>query len=107
MRLQFYVRFHTEYGQSLWLTGNTTSLQDSSNSGNAIAMNYLSEEYWQVSIELPAGECALDDIQYHYLLLTKEGEWISEGATERSIPVPKKRNYRNPPDRYLEPCRGI
>lgn len=90
MRLQFYVRFHTEYGQSLWLAGNTSSLQKGDGPEKAIAMNYFNEDYWELGLDLADDDLSPDEIEYHYILLTKDGEWVSEGVTKRTVPSTRK-----------------
>ncbi len=40
MKLQFYLRFHTEYGQSLWISGNADELGND-DAAKALPMEYL------------------------------------------------------------------
>ena len=50
MKLQFYLRFHTEPGQSLWITGNSAELGND-DPNNALPMEFLNEEFWQANVE--------------------------------------------------------
>ena len=52
MYLQFFLRFHTEFGQSLWISGNTEEL-GMDVPANAIPMVYLDDEFWQATIQMP------------------------------------------------------
>lgn len=51
MRLQFYLRFHTQVGQSLWISGNAEELGND-DPQQALALEYLNEEFWQATIEI-------------------------------------------------------
>ena len=51
MKLQFYLRFHTQVGQSLWISGNTEELGNQE-PARAVPMEFLNEEFWQFSLEL-------------------------------------------------------
>ena len=92
MRLQFFVRFHTEFGQQLWLTGNHAPLQGTDGQPG-IPMNYLNEDFWELTVELTADQLNdWSDWRYQYLLLNKDGEWVSEPTMDR--PLPALRNSR-------------
>jgi 4-alpha-glucanotransferase len=85
MKVQFYLRFHTSFGQSLLISGNTDELgNDDSNA--AIRMTYLNEEFWVASIEIKQKK--LGHLQYKYILET-EGEIIPEAGNDRQIRMAK------------------
>ena len=84
MKLQFYLRFHTEFGQSLWITGNADELGNNDPSG-ARAMEYLDNEFWTASIDIDKKDLPKGGIQYKYFLKTKEGELIIEWGHDRFI----------------------
>ena len=65
-KIHFYIRFSTRYGQSLHVSGNTDALGNNDPS-KALALNYLSDEYWYgvTETETPADQ---DDIIYRYHL---------------------------------------
>ena len=90
MRLQFFVRFHTEFGQQLWLTGNRAPLQGTDGQPG-IPMNYLNEDFWELTVELTADQLNdWSDWRYQYLLLNKDGEWVSEPTMDRPLPALRK-----------------
>ena len=66
IKLQFYIRFSTRYGQSLHIMGNLAELGNN-DPAQALAMHYLNEEFWQASLEVAAGT-NLADIRYKYFL---------------------------------------
>ena len=88
MRLQFYVRFSTQFGQSLWVSGNMKSLGND-DPGNALQLTYLNDEFWQVSFEIKNKKLP-ESIRYRYFLKNKDGEIIWEWANDRVIDVFKK-----------------
>src|SRR5690242_1588014 len=89
MTLTFKLRFHTKYGQSLWLTGDHEilggllsgvvggSLAGGAAQGystgragveRAIPLQYLDEEFWQVTITLPKEPTPNLELHYNYVL---------------------------------------
>ena len=89
MNLQFYLRFHTEFGQSLWISGNTEEL-GMDDPGKAIAMTYLNDEFWHVAIIIPKKSWQESGIIYKYCLKNKEGELTGEWGHDRVIAIPSK-----------------
>jgi 4-alpha-glucanotransferase len=91
VKLHFYLRYHTHYGESLWLTGDSFVLGNNEIS-RAMPMRYLDNEYWQVIVEIPL-KLMPEKIRYKYLVRNKEGEIISEPVFEKFFERPQK-NYR-------------
>ncbi|MEK7226965.1 MAG: 4-alpha-glucanotransferase, partial [Bacteroidota bacterium] len=88
MKLQFYLRFHTDFGQSLWITGDTEELGNNQPS-RAMAMEYLNEEFWQASIEIKRKELQ-KNIFYRYILKNIDGDILYEWGNDRKIDVFRK-----------------
>ena len=86
MRLQFYLRFFTHYGQSLYITGNCEQLGNGEITA-ALPMKYLSDEFWTASIEL--GKDFENDLQYNYVLKNAAGELVTEWGNDRVVEVMK------------------
>ena len=57
---------------------------DNANPEEGIPMHYLNEDFWQVSIEVPA-TTPLTDIRYHYFLKNEDGEIINEWGNDRML----------------------
>lgn len=86
MKVQFYLRFHTEYGQSLLVTGNTEELGNDDLS-RALSMTYLNDQFWEATIELKSKK--LSNLQYKYILKTKDNEIIPEYGNDRAADLGK------------------
>lgn len=87
IKIQFYLRFHTRYGQSIWITGNADELGNNDPS-KAIAMNYLNDEFWHSSIEIKR-KSASKNIVYKYILKNEDGELLFEWGHDRNISLLK------------------
>ena len=83
MNIKFYLRFHTKFGQSLWVSGNIDELGND-DPVNAIAMNYLNEEFWHYNLEIRKKDLQ-KKIRYKYFLKTEDGELLSEWENERYL----------------------
>lgn len=89
MNLQFYLRFHTEFGQSLWISGNSEEL-GMDDPEKAVAMAYLNEGFWHVAITISKKNWDKNGITYKYYLKNKENELLGEWAHDRIITLPAK-----------------
>ena len=81
MIVHFYVRFHTEFGQALLVSGNADELGNDDLS-KALPMSYLNEQFWTATVEIKQKK--VSRLQYKYLLKTKDGEIIIEFGNDRS-----------------------
>lgn len=88
MRLQFYLKFHTEFRQSLWISGNLEELGNGDPS-LALPMEYLNNEFWQSAFTVKRKNIT-EPIVYKYFLKNKDGEIIWEWGNDRLINVIKK-----------------
>ena len=59
MKVDFYLRFHTQFGQTLAVVGNLPVL-GSDDPDKALPLEFLNDEYWHASVETD-GEVA-DDV---------------------------------------------
>lgn len=84
MKVQFYLRFHTNYGESLWITGNSKELGNNDRN-QAVAMQYLNNEFWTATVEIATDA----DLQYNYVLINKDGEHIVEWGNDRVLEITK------------------
>jgi 4-alpha-glucanotransferase len=67
MNLQFYLRFFTQFGESLWISGNTPEL-GMGDARNAVSMEYLNDEFWHLSLHIPRKTWPGSGILYKYYL---------------------------------------
>src|SRR6478609_9553158 len=82
MRIQFYLRFHTEPGHSLGIAHHAGT------TAGTLDMSYLNGDYWQATLEIVGKLQA--DFRYQYFLKNKEGEITRECGWDKVIEVPKK-----------------
>jgi 4-alpha-glucanotransferase len=88
MKLQFYLRFHTEFGQSLWICGNIDELGNDDLAA-AAPMEYLDSDFWTIQIELDR-KLPKKGIRYNYFLKNKNGEIVREWGNDRLIDISRK-----------------
>lgn len=86
MRVHFYLRFHTEFGESLLLSANTNG-SGNDDLLNAIPMTYINEEFWETTIEIRQKKPGR--LEYKYILKTREGDAIPEAGNDRSADLSK------------------
>lgn len=86
MKIHFYIRFHTQYGQLMAVTGNSEALGNNAFE-KAFTLTYLNNDYWHGSIEIDS--LKKGGIQYKYLLKNEDGLNILEWGDDRYIPALK------------------
>ncbi|MEP7233069.1 MAG: 4-alpha-glucanotransferase [Ginsengibacter sp.] len=84
MTITFFINFHTEFGQKLFICGNNNFLGNSEIS-NAVPMVYLDSESWFLTVDFP--DVFDDIILYKYILKDKNGSKIYDGEDDRAIDV--------------------
>ncbi len=82
MKLQFYLRFSTRYGQSLYITGNIAELGND-DPQSALLMSYLNDQLWVAEIDIKAKQ--LSQLHYKYILKGEDGELIMDAEKARAI----------------------
>ncbi len=88
MRIDFYLRFSTQFGQKIFINSNLFG-SSSSTSAGLLAMSFFNHEFWKASIELEEGATFL---QYQYILTSESGEQVKEGEKNRIIHLDKIKN---------------
>ena len=88
MKFQFYLRFHTRFGQTLCITGNTDELGNN-DPAKAFPLEYLNEEFWSGTIGVKKKELQ-KFISYKYILKNEEGELLYEWGNDRQIEISGK-----------------
>ncbi|MBS1620694.1 MAG: 4-alpha-glucanotransferase [Bacteroidetes bacterium] len=83
MKLQFYLKFHTAFGQSLWISGAIDELGNDDPS-SALPMEYLNDEFWQCTVHIKKKNLE-EPVLYKYYLKNKDGEVIWEWGKDRVI----------------------
>lgn len=88
MKIHFYLRFHTRFGQSLSVSGNIAELGNADPS-LALPMTYLNDEFWHVAITVKKKELR-GPVTYKYILKNENGELIAEWGLDKLIELPHK-----------------
>ena len=82
MKLHFYLRFHTRFGQQLQVRIVTTQPGGESSS-SVHPLRYMNEAYWHTIVDTSIAENG--PIQYQYILILEDGLQITEGEQERFV----------------------
>ena len=89
MKIDFYLRFHTQFGQKLAVVGNLPVLGNG-DPARALPLSFFSQEFWHLSLEIDPTEC--DTIEYRYVFIDANGEIKKEGEKQRTIELKKRHN---------------
>lgn len=85
MQLTLKLRFKTNYGQNLLVTGNHPLLGNG-NIERAVPLQYLNGEFWQVTLAVPHGTAfPKDGVTYNYLLREADGTVTMDGGSDRIL----------------------
>ena len=86
-KIIFQIRFHTTFGQSLYLTGNHPLLGNG-DPEKAVPLQYFNNEYWYLVLELSAKDLTDSEITYQYILRNADGivnyDWGNDKALHLS-----------------------
>lgn len=80
MKIHFYIRFNTSYGEKLFVTGDHPLLGDN-DPFKMFGLTYLNEEFWHGTIETNDDH----NIAYSYVLQNQEGELVYEWGNDRRV----------------------
>jgi 4-alpha-glucanotransferase len=86
MKIQFYLRFHTKFGQSIFLTGNRDAFGNN-NVDKAFMLHYVNDEFWQGEMEMTDSDA--EGMQYSYFFKQEDGTIIKEWGRDRVINIAK------------------
>ncbi|HEX5026217.1 MAG TPA: 4-alpha-glucanotransferase, partial [Agriterribacter sp.] len=89
IKIHFYIKFNTQFGESLLLSANIPQLGNQL-PGAAVTMNYLNEAYWTYDLELDNAPGNLPGIiHYKYLFKDKNGVTNEEWDDNKIIDLKK------------------
>ncbi len=80
----FQLRFHTSFGQELFVSGNHPLLGNG-DIEKAVPMQYFDEEHWNTSIEFKDAIEADTEITYQYILKNIDGSISYDWGTDKKI----------------------
>lgn len=87
MDLHLHIRFHTHWGQQLYVCGNIPELGNGE-LAKAVPMAYLDNETWHLKIKIKSQP---EQIQYNYLLRDDRGSETVEWGNDRILSTAGKR----------------
>ncbi len=90
MIIDFYLRFHTKFGQQLSIVGNISALGENIIE-DALPMKFFSNDFWHASIDI--NEKDFSHLHYQYIL--KDGLEIKKEAEKSRIISFKKTGFNN------------
>ncbi len=80
MRIQFYINYSTQPGESLFVTGDIDELGNN-NDRNLFPLTWLNNQLWYGSFEFEPE--SLNRFRYSYIFRNREGELLHEGGQSR------------------------
>ncbi|MFT3901547.1 MAG: 4-alpha-glucanotransferase [Niabella sp.] len=87
MKCQFQLRYHTVFGESLWVSGNCAELGHS-DPGKLVMMEYLNNDYWKLEIDIDVERIVGGQVVYRYYVKTISGELLPERLNSHAIELP-------------------
>ncbi|MES2332953.1 MAG: 4-alpha-glucanotransferase [Bacteroidota bacterium] len=83
-KIIFQLRFHTEYGQDIFISGDHPLLGDGVTE-NAVPLQYFNSEYWYLVLDLDKAEMIDQKITYHYILRNADGIYNYDWGNDKTI----------------------
>ncbi len=84
MIIHFYLRYHTRYGQTIFVSGNIDALGNDK-PAQAIALAYFNNEFWHGTIEV--AEDHQEEINYQYILREEGSVDIMDADKNRFVDI--------------------
>lgn len=84
VRITFQIRFHTQYGQTLYITGNH-KLLGNGKIEQAIPLQYFNDEFWYGTLELSGDTLSNENIIYNYVLRNNDGSLSYDWGNDKSF----------------------
>jgi 4-alpha-glucanotransferase len=81
MKINFYIRYYTRFGESLSISGNINELGNEELS-SAVPMQYLNHDFWCVSIQTDQRKGKL---RYSYVFNTADGRQLKDSGKDRVV----------------------
>lgn len=76
MKIKFNIKYRTNWGESLYISGGIPALGDGDDQ-KAVQMHFLGGELWELEIELPDGSLG-KDFTYRYIVKADNAAWRFE-----------------------------
>lgn len=83
-KITFQLKFHTELGQDLFVTGNHPLLGNN-DPEKAVPLQYFNEEYWSVTLLFSTDDIQTGPITYHYILRNADGTTSYDWGNDKNF----------------------
>lgn len=83
MKIIFYIKYHTRFGERLVIAGNAAGLQSEK---GYVDMQYLNDEYWKLEVDMDAADLP-GHIQYKYAFIDGDGAYTGEFQQPRTLAI--------------------
>ncbi|MFM9577886.1 carbohydrate-binding module family 20 domain-containing protein, partial [Streptomyces turgidiscabies] len=84
------IRFHTEFGQELFVIGNHPLLGDN-DVRKAVPLSYFNEDFWYTTLEWPTDTPSNQTIVYNYVLKNTDGTTVIDWGTDKQFNLSKNK----------------
>lgn len=84
MTVNFYLRFSTKYGQTLYVSGNCDALGNDDIT-KAVPLYYFNDELWLAKVDFTEADLHVDNLLYKYIYRDNTGAEIIEWGDDRVI----------------------
>lgn len=91
-KITFQLRFHTKFGQQLFITGNHEWFGNN-DLDKALPMQYLNAETWMAELPIKPNQLPSEDIVYNYVLISDDGSVNYDWGNDKAL---RFRNYNKP-----------
>ncbi len=82
--VHFILKFHTKFGEQLFITGNHPLL-GGGNVSDAFPLTYLNDEHWHGYLSFKASDLPATPIVYNYVLKNIDGTFSIDAGTDKQI----------------------
>ncbi len=90
LSITFQLRFHTTFGQELFVMGNHPLLGDNDVS-KAVPLSYLNEDFWYTSLDWPVDTTSNQTVVYNYVLKNTDGTIIVDWGSDKQFNFSKSK----------------
>jgi 4-alpha-glucanotransferase len=84
MKITMRVRYHTRFGQSLFVCGGHKSLGGGQQE-RALPLRYVNEEFWEAALDLPDAPQLQAPLSYYFILRNPDASLIEDFGGDRKL----------------------
>jgi 4-alpha-glucanotransferase len=89
MKLTIRLRYHTHFGQSLFVCGDHKWFGDGQQE-HALPLHYVSEEFWEAELDVPDAELPRTPLSYYFLLRNPDGSVAEDFGMDRKLDLARQ-----------------